>query len=425
MITAASILLAFVTSPLQARALGPTGRGDLAAILVVLALAPSILDFGLAAFVARERARGSDPGSLFGTILGLSIAFSCIGMAAAIPVGHLIGRGRPVVTFYVEAALWLSPLNVALQSLGLTAVAERRWGLVNRLRITPPLVSVAAVIALYALGRLTVATAAFVALAAGFAAGAQLLPLLWRTRAWTIDKSLIAPGLHFGGRSWLGTILAQGNGYLDQLMMAGLTSPRQLGLYAVATTVSSVAGPVIMAPLSASRFADVANGEYEHVPRVCRLTILCVIAFGGIVAIAGSLAIRLLFGSAFTGAIPMMLILLASTAPASVAFVVPQMLGAAGQPGAGLRAQAVGLGVTIPLLALVLRPYGGIGASVVDIITNLVVGVVAVHYARIVFGGHILDYWLPRRSDLRSLVTHARARVGRLRALRFPSRAEG
>jgi O-antigen/teichoic acid export membrane protein len=417
-VTTVTILLAFVTSPLQARALGPAGRGDLAAIIVVLGLAPSILDFGLAAFVARERARGTDTGALFGTMLGLSLVFSLLGMAAAIPVGHLIGHGRRLVTLYVEIGLWLSPINVVVQTLGLTALAERRWGLVNRLRVTSPVLTALAFVILYALGRLTVGTAAFVTLAAGLLTGVQLLPMIWRTRSWTVRTSLIAPGLHFGARSWIATILGQSNGYLDQLMMTGLTSARQLGLYAVATTVSSVSGPMIVAPFAASRFADVANGMHEIVPRLCRQTLLAVVALGLIVAAAGPFAIELLFGGSFTDAIPMLLILLISSVPAAVGGVLIQMLAAAGNPQAGLRAQAASLIVTIPLLLVVLSPYGGLGASVVDTATNLVVGLVAVRYARTDFGGSRRDYWVPRGEDTRTVLGRIRARWLRMSATR-------
>jgi O-antigen/teichoic acid export membrane protein len=113
----------------------------------------------------------------------------------------------------------------------------------------------------------------------------------------------------------------------------------------------------------------------------------------------------------------MLLILLISSVPAGVGGVLIQMLQAAGKPESGLRAQAVGLAITIPLLVVVLRPYGGLGASLVDTATNLVVSLVAVRYARVTFGGRRRDYWVPRGEDTRALLGRIRTRIQRLRGL--------
>ncbi|MGH2899052.1 MAG: oligosaccharide flippase family protein, partial [Solirubrobacteraceae bacterium] len=49
------VVVAMITGPLLARVLGPTGRGELSAIITVLVLAPLVLDFGLGDFITRER----------------------------------------------------------------------------------------------------------------------------------------------------------------------------------------------------------------------------------------------------------------------------------------------------------------------------------------------------------------------------------
>jgi O-antigen/teichoic acid export membrane protein len=342
-------------------------------------------------------------------MLALTVPFCLIGVAAAIPVGHLIGHGRPAVTRFVELGLWLSPLSVTFQTMGLVAVAEQRWGLINRLRLTPPLTTAVCFVVLYALGRLTLTSAALVIIVTGLLSGAQLVPLLLRTRGWALRSSLIRPSLRFGARSWVATVLANGNSYADQLMMTGLTSARQLGLYAVATTVSSVALPVIVAPLVAGSFADVAKGHYESIAAISRTAMLATFACAVALAGVGPLAIALLFGRAFDGATVMVLLLLLSSLSASVGGVLTALLSAAGRPADGLRAQAVGLLLSVPLLALVLPRFGGVGASVVDNITNASVAIVALRYGTRVFGGRAADYWLPRRADAHTLYMRTRA----------------
>src|SRR5271165_6646244 len=61
-LTAANALNAafgFITAPLLARALGASGRGDLAAITVPLTFLPFILSLGIPRFANREVPRGT------------------------------------------------------------------------------------------------------------------------------------------------------------------------------------------------------------------------------------------------------------------------------------------------------------------------------------------------------------------------------
>ena len=84
--------LGLITGPIQAHVLGPSGRGEVAAVVTTVAIATWVLDFGLTAFVARARARGTTAALVYGTVVPLSLAFSLIGVAAAFPVAELIGQ---------------------------------------------------------------------------------------------------------------------------------------------------------------------------------------------------------------------------------------------------------------------------------------------------------------------------------------------
>ena len=51
-------LVGILTGPLQARALGPTGRGELAAVMTPLGFLPTLASLGLGTYVERMVARG-------------------------------------------------------------------------------------------------------------------------------------------------------------------------------------------------------------------------------------------------------------------------------------------------------------------------------------------------------------------------------
>lgn len=73
------ILTGLVTGPITARALGAEGRGELAAIIVVLSLAPWVLDLGVSVWVGRERARGASRADVLGAALPVALACSMLG----------------------------------------------------------------------------------------------------------------------------------------------------------------------------------------------------------------------------------------------------------------------------------------------------------------------------------------------------------
>src|SRR5215207_4540866 len=65
--------LALVSGPLLARALGPAGRGDLAAILVPAALLPTLADLGLSTYVVRQVSKGIPPSTVLGAIAPVAV----------------------------------------------------------------------------------------------------------------------------------------------------------------------------------------------------------------------------------------------------------------------------------------------------------------------------------------------------------------
>src|SRR4051794_37698844 len=60
------LAVGLITGPLQARALGASGRGDLAAILVPVGLAPLLLSLGLGQYAGVNAARRARLGPIVG-----------------------------------------------------------------------------------------------------------------------------------------------------------------------------------------------------------------------------------------------------------------------------------------------------------------------------------------------------------------------
>jgi O-antigen/teichoic acid export membrane protein len=363
------ILFAFVTSPILARALGPSGRGDLAAIVVVLVLAPTIADVGIYMYASTERARGVRRlGAILGSTIPIALTASLVGVLLAVPIAHLLGRGRADVVFFIELGLFLLPLSVFGQTLFGVVMGAQRWGVVMLSKVLSTGGAALVIVLLSLTDTLTVATAAAAYLICGLVAYLPFLVGLRGSRPWRFQQKIAREGLAFGTRTWLSTLALQGNAKLDQLLMAALVSSRELGLYALAVTLAT-ASTSLIGSVNQALLPRVAAGEPALAARACRVTVFFVAIYGVSLALTSPILVPLVFGSSFSGSVPMLVVLLAANL-----FLVPtQVLGsaviAAGHPGAAARSQLVGLVITVPALFVALPLAGGLGAATTSLIS--------------------------------------------------------
>jgi len=413
-LTSVNVLLlaaAFVTSPVLARALGPDGRGEVAAIFAVVSLAPWISDLGIASYLSRERARGVlGIGTLLGSTMPVTLGASLIGMLAAVPVAHLLGRGRSDVIFFIEIGLFQLPLLVFTLSLYGILVGEQRWNVVILSRLLSTVGAAVGIVALGIAGDLTVASAAITYIVAGLVAQVPLLVGLKRSFPWHFQRDVAWESAAFGARSWLSTLASTGNLRLDMVLMAGLVSSRQLGLYSIAATIAYASGSLVQAVANALT-PRVAAGDGALVARAARVATLMVASASAALAAVSPILVPIVFGVGFTDSVPMLVVLLA----ASVLLVPGQVLNAAviagGDPGPAARSQILGLVITIPGLIVLLPLIGGIAAAWVSLFSYAVSLAVILRAAARLFSMPIRDFLAPTRADIRWLF----ARFTRLR----------
>ena len=409
-----ALVCACITGPIMARALGVDGRGELAAILAVLTIAPWLLDVGLAQWVARERARGADRESLLGAALPVAIGASMFAVIGAIPLSHLIGGDRPVVVTFLQVGLFAMPLAVALQTVSGLVLGEGRWNLYAGVRLVGSVAPVLVIVALAVAGALTVAAAAAAYLLANLLASVLLLRTLWGMRRLSASIRRSARAASFGAKCWLSQVAGTANNRLDQVLMAALVPSRELGLYAVAVTIASLSYGLIQA-VSAVLFPRVAEGEPDLAARACRVTTFIVAMVAIALAALTPFMLPFVFGEEFAEAVPMVLVLLAASLPLAAAVVLSAALVAVDQPGATMRAELAGLVATIPLLILLLPSYGGRGAAAVSLLAYFVRLAFQMRAACRAFDKPASAFVVPRREDVRWLTHRVRAVSARSR----------
>jgi O-antigen/teichoic acid export membrane protein len=404
-------LFAVVTSPIIARTLGPSGRGELAAIFAIVGVAPWISEIGLTAFLGRESARRVHPvGNLLGSTVPIAIATALIAVAVAVPVAHLMGRGRPVVVAFIEIGLFMLPVNAVIQLFAGIAGGEQRWNLIMSAKILSSAGIAVAVVALRLLDALTVDSVAIAYVAIGTLSNAPLLAVLRGTRPWHFEASLATEGVAFGVRSWLSTVAGVGNSYLDQVLMAGLVASRQLGFYALAVSIAG-ASTALVAATAGAIAPRVAAGEPDLTARACRVTLLFVLASGTCIAVSSPFVLPFVWGHAFAPAVPMLVILLAASVFGVATLVIGAGLVAAGNPSATARAQIVALAITVPALIVVLPFAGGIGAAWVSLVAYAASFIITLNAASRQFALPRVMFLVPTRGDLRWLRDRARRKT--------------
>lgn len=393
------LMAALATGPLQARALGPTGRGDLAAVLVVFSLGPLMLHFGLGVYGAREAARGRPVGPLLGSLGCAALAVGVIGAVAGIPLVNLLAGDRPEVRDLMLVALALLPLGLAGTVVVSIVSGLEGWATVILSRLIPPVTGLVGIVVLYITGELTVFTAALLSFGG---AVASMLPLLraikWRRLKF--DAGVIRDGLPYGLKAWLGGLANLSNARLDQFLMIPLVSSKQLGFYAVAVSIAGFSG-ALTAGLGPPLFTRVAAGETALVARALRVTLALVGAVSVFIAAAAPLVIPILFGSSFGGAISMTWILLAAGIPLAGGAVLAPALAAAGKPGASALAEGLALVLTVLGLVLLLPSLGGVGAAIASLAAYGASFAVLLMAARREFGVNLRELLAAKRSDVR------------------------
>lgn len=361
------LLLAFVTGPILARALGPDGRGNLAAILLPVTLAPVVFSLGLGTFVIRETARKRPLPVLLGSIGPMLLALGIVAALLGPTIAGLFAGGRDVVHTYVLVGFLLMPLSLLILLLQDFATGLERWSMVVKARVVSAVASTVAVVVLYASGSLTVASTAIVMLAAGMLSVIPVLPLVRELGRPRFRSDVVRESVPFGLKAWVGGLGSVANVRLDQVLMTRLVDPRELGLYVVAFTVSNFFINPVVGALAAGMMPRFSTGEPALIARVLRTTVAGVALVGVLVGLGAPLIVRGVFGADFGDAVPMVWLLLIATVPLAGVTVLSTALTSSGHPGFSAGSEIVTLLVTVPGLLMTLSTHGAIAAAVVSI----------------------------------------------------------
>jgi O-antigen/teichoic acid export membrane protein len=425
--TAANLILALialVTGPICARLLGPTGRGELAAIQNLYWIAATLAMLGLPEatlyFTARRKGEGRQ-------ILSSNLVLALL-----------------VCPLFFLALFYLVPTLLAAQST--TVIQTARWYLLglplyplvvipvyalrgsndlvrwNVMRVLP---GVGWLLMLLFLPAISQPTPESIAIGYLGMLALVLLPTAVIVRKRIAGAFRPEPG-SWGGMLRYGLPLAGAtiptalNLRLDQMLMAAFLPAKSLGFYVVAVAWSGAVTPLITG-IGSVLFPRIARADPEKrgelLAQGLRLGVAVSVPVVILVAALTPFGISFLFGRAFESSSLAALILVFGAATAGMNLVLEEGLRGLGRTKDVFWAESLGLVVTVCSLIMLLRPLGILGAAIASLLAYSATFVVLTLRIKAATNLVARELFLPRLSE----VTEAWHRIMRLWRREIPT----
>lgn len=379
-ITAGSSLfvygLSLLTGPILGRSLGPSGRGDLAAVMVPAQLLGFALLLGLP-YSSIYWARKHPHRQLVSVSWMTSVVLvAIIGAASFWWVPPLLANHSPTTVPWLQVFVFMClvyvPCTTALE------LFRTRSGLVafNVFRSMPLVLNAVFLITLFLLGKVTLVTALASQLTAqvlsyigiAFASRGTIIP----TR---VPRPVIVDQLSYASRVWLGEIASLAISRIDQLLLIGMVATADLGHYAVSATAAQATTPaataIIFTVFPKIRHAHSSEEGWAATVRAARIAGVVAFGIASVTAILAPFVIPWLWGADFRESIAPLLVLLPGQVFADVGMVLTTHLQAIGRPATGSRALAVSAVVAVVGILVLVPRIGILGAALSTTVSQL------------------------------------------------------
>lgn len=357
--------LSLLSAPIVARAIGPEGRGETAAVLAVTYMWPLIIGMGLPLEVRRVAASNGDASIVRTARIWVALSF----------LPSLLVGGVFCLTFFSSfatpekiaalIAISIGPLAVSWMCDQSVLISRLQYGRVAVVQVLQPAVYVAIVGAGWMLGLVTVTfvLSANAAAVVGTCCVAAMLSRVSVAGPRPPLRKTLRASLPFAGSS----VTDATTNRLDQLLALPVMGGQSAGLYAVAATLGALAMPLGHA-LAASAFNAVARSPAEMrdsaIQARTREALALALVSSVMIVMVTPLGVPALFGDEFAGAVVPTIVCAVGGAGAIAAYVCMLSLAGARRGRAMTAAQLVRLVVAVVLLLWLGSILGPLGAAI-------------------------------------------------------------
>lgn len=345
-----------------ARLLGPTGRGQYAAIILWPYVFAGLGAFGSNIAIARVSAKLDNHGAVFRTAIVLALITSALSSLAcfiALPwlmpqaESHLIALARLFVLFI--------PLHYT--ALNLIAIDQGSGNFTNfnftRAIFNP--IYVTMLLCFWVFGIREIRWYVVAHMIGNLAV--VIVRLFLAARRWPLRGklyslvSLVKQSIHFGLAGIAQPVYQQA----DKVLMLWLLGAKNLGLYMVALSASTVIGSITnstgMVSFTIAAQADKGDG-FEQIAKTFRISVILWLFFGGILVLIMPFVLPLVYGNDFADAINPARLLIIGSAFAGLATLLEQGMCGQGKAFVGLEGRLAGLVIMVILGIILAKALG-------------------------------------------------------------------
>jgi O-antigen/teichoic acid export membrane protein len=365
--------IALITDIVLTRGLGPGGRGIYALAMLTVTLTVQVFDLGLPTATTYHVSRFPQD---IHQIAGNSMVLIAVSGAVITVAGYVtkgIGFGlRPelqalpptfIPVLAAAAVLTLSVNNANAILLGQQSILT-----VNASQILTAVIILFGTVGLGVTGHLTMVSAL------GVYASGRAAALVWSIsrirlqRFPTISAPVFRQCVRFASREYLSNVTSFVAYRVDQMILATMVSLRDIGFYAVATSVSERLNVVpnsvatVLLPTVAS--FDNEQRAVDYTKRLMRVTLQCSVVSVLALAALCPFLIPLVYGKAYNGAVIPLILLLPGASALAASKVLASHLTGRGRPDFTMKASIVSGALILVLDLILIRFYGIRGASV-------------------------------------------------------------
>lgn len=301
--------------------------------------------------------------------LGLGAIATGIGM---IGLPTWLGQYSPEAIYRAQVMMVLAPVSLISLVMVAFCEVENDHTIANQSKYFLPTFTLVSLLILIGLKQITPITVVLAYMLPSVVIAGWLFrrisprfqPVIWRWHQLSrAGHTLMSYGLRCYGIDLLKTL---SNRLLGQALVIGLLSPGAMGLYAVAFSISRMLNlfeqaviSVLVSKTSARPVEEIVRLTSCAARITTTLTVLCVVPLMFLCPIL----LHVLYGEEFVGAVPIFRWLLIEVTLGGTTWVLAQAFMAAGKPGIVTILQAIGVGLSVPLLLLLIPRYGLLGVG--------------------------------------------------------------
>lgn len=365
----------FATGPILAHALSVDGRGELAAATMPLAVIVTVATIGLPEavtyFIAQDRRRTKMLIRRGSVLILLPAAVATVVLFFA---STWICGGNPAVrALIIISAAFVVP-SLMLSIVRAVAAAHNRWVAITIERMITAATRLIPLVILFATGHLGLTAAALVTMISTLTGIIAYIPVFGlRTTDPAPEVVTNSEVLRYGGGIWLGSIAGILLMRIDQVLLSPLAGTFELGLYAVAVSISEL--PLIVnSAIRETAFTHLSSRETlaGEVGDLSRASTIIVAVLCLPVGVLAPVLIPPLFGSDFSASVPALLILLAAVLIGNPGSIAGAGLSSSGYPHLRSLSLVVACIVNIILIFLLAPLFGAIGAAIASLLGSIV-----------------------------------------------------